>query len=104
MCDDKGLQSELGEVKKAIEQNNRALRGFDGEPGLVAQVRELQNTVCRLMTNDLPHMKDDLISEIKKLQEKSVMWPSLAKNFAGPIMVSIITALLVTLLHKLLFP
>lgn len=104
MTDDKYFEREMEELKRTVDSIDRCLRGgHDNEPGLVAQVRELQSTMLRIMSNDLPHLRTDILEEIKKLQEKSVMWPSLGKNFAAPIIIAVITAIIVTLLNGILF-
>lgn len=102
MCD-ANTKAEIDEIKKSVAQNNRALRGSNGDPGLVAEVRELSHNFDRLVENDLPHMKDDILDEIKKLHDKSITWPALGKGLVGPIIISVITALLVTGLHRIFF-
>lgn len=104
MCDDKTLRIELEHVKKCADQNNRALYGSNGDTGLLSDVADLKKTVDRIATNDLPHMKEDIMDELSKLQEKAVQWPSLGKGLVAPILIAVITALLVTGLHRIFFP
>lgn len=110
MCDDKAVAVEIQGLRKAveknadgIEQNNRALRGSNGNPGLAADVLSLKADMKTLKENDLPHMKNDILKEIKVLQEKALLWPVLGK-VGGNIITAIITALAVTALHAWLFP
>lgn len=109
MCDDKALAAELKNLTKAvdknssgIEQNNRALRGYNGTPGLVSDVTNLKEDVATMKDEVLPHMKDEILKEIKTLSEKTVLWPVLGKA-GGNIITAVVTALIVTLLHSWFF-
>ena len=104
MCDDKAIQVELEATKRVSEQNNRALYGTNGVPGLITEVQLLKKAVEEIATNDLPHMKTDLLDEIGKLQEKTVMWPSLGKGFLAPILMAVIIAVTTTFVLKYIFP
>lgn len=110
MCEDKQMTADLQAIQKSvnantagIEQNNRALRGYNGNPGLVADVKSVAEQVQILKDETIPHMKDDILKEIKILQEKTVLWPVLGK-VGGNIITAIVTALLITGLHAIFFP
>lgn len=104
MTADKATLTALEVVRQLVDANYRALRGHDDYPGLIAKVDELSKEVRRITTNDIPHLKAELLDEIRELQEKSVTWPGLGKGLLGPVFVSIVTAILVTLAHRIFFP
>ena len=97
-------RKEFEHLCQLVTSNNRALRGYDDQPGLVALVITLSDKVEKIINNDLPHLKADVMDEVEELHEKTVTWPGLGKGFLGPIFVSVITAIVVTLLQRLLFP
>jgi hypothetical protein len=103
MCDNKSLKVELDLVKKCSEQNNRALYGKNGEAGLIADVTSIKQTVEKIVTNDLPHLRTDLLKEIEDLKEDSWTWRGFRKEVASPIAIAIVTAVLVTVLHNIFF-
>lgn len=110
MCDNKEIQAEIKSLcekvdnnSAGIEQNNRALRGYNNTPGLVADVKSLSVQVQSLKEETIPHMKDDILKEIKVLQEKTVLWPVLGK-VGGNIITAVVTAILITGLHAIFFP
>ena len=103
MCDDKVLQNELDNVKNCSAENHRALYGHNGEIGLVGKVELIQRDLNKIVTNDLPHLEKDMLKVIKILEERSVTWPSLGKGLIQPVVVAVLTAVLVTWLHSVLF-
>jgi hypothetical protein len=104
MCDDKAVKVEVEAAKKVSQQNHRALYGTNGVPGLITEVQLLKKAVDKIATNDLPHMKAELMDEIGKLQEKTVMWPALGKGFLAPIVMAVIIAVTTTFVLKYVFP
>jgi hypothetical protein len=104
MCDDKAIQAELEANKKISEENRRALYGSNNTPGLITEVKLVKKSVDKIATNDLPHMKTELMNEISKLQEKTVLWPSLGKGFLAPVTMAIIIAIVTTFVIKLIWP
>lgn len=104
MCNDKSISAEIEATKKVSEQNRRALYGTNGVPGLITDVKLLQKSIDKIATNDLPHLKTELMDEIAKLQEKTVMWPSLGKGFIAPIFMAVIIAVITTLTLKTIWP
>lgn len=103
MCNDKAIEVQLEDLQERAKQNQRALYGFDNEAGLIAKVDSIAKDLNKVVSNDIPHLEKDILKVIALLEEKSVTWPKLGKGLVGPVVVAVITALLVTFLHSLLF-
>jgi len=103
MCDDGRIEEKLASVGKCSDECHRALYGHNGETGLISEVRSVAKDVTKIMTNDLPHLEADMLKVITLLEEKSVTWPGLAKGLVTPIVIAVITSVIVTVLHGLLF-
>lgn len=99
MCDGKEIKEQLKELKEAVKQNDRALRGSNGNAGLVADVRILREHVKSICDVELPALKEDVLDEISKLQVKAVLWPNLFRGILGPISVAVLTTILVAIVE-----
>lgn len=74
------IADKLDDIENCVQANNRALRGYDGEVGLVAKVEMLEKK---------------LDAKLEQLAEKSVTWPFLLQSMALPIMVAILITVLI---------
>jgi hypothetical protein len=101
--DNDALAVQIEDLKQCAEGNRRALRGYDGEIGLVGKVAGLETSIFTLKTSDLPHMEGRIMTAIKTQAEKNVTWPSLGKGLVAPIGVAVITAVLVSVIHSIFF-
>ena len=81
--EDRELERRLGVIEECGKANNRALRGYDGEIGLVARVELIQ----KLVENELAH-----------LTKSTVSWPFLLEKFFVPVSMAIIIGWLLYIL------
>jgi hypothetical protein len=93
--DDDGLEKRLARIEKCVDENSRAIRGHNSQVGMASRLWAVESTITKLVENDLPHMKNELLVEIKKLQDDSFSWNKVGKELVGPVIVAIVTALLV---------
>ncbi len=73
--EDQELERRLKTIENCSKENNRALRGYDGEIGLVARVE----LIYKLLDNDLKH-----------LTAKTVTWPWLLEKLLLPVSMALI--------------
>ena len=102
---DETLDKRLGDIESCVAANDRALRGYDGKPGLVADVARIEGKVDNihvLLSNDLDHACKSICKDIQLLKqtieardEQTVKWPYLRNKFFVPILASVLTALLI---------
>jgi hypothetical protein len=97
------LASQIEEVQRCSKENHRALRGSNGEVGLVGKVGGIEKSIDNLKQSDLPLMEARLMVEIKKLQEKSVLWPVLARGLVAPVTLAVIISVVITLINRFFF-
>jgi len=81
--EDRELERRLSNIEECGKQNNRALRGYDGEIGLIARVE----LIHKLIDNDLKH-----------LMEKTVSWPFLMERFFVPVALALVIGYLLYVL------
>lgn len=72
--EDRDLERRLSNIEECGKQNNRALRGYDGEIGLVARVELIQ----KLVENELAH-----------LTKSTVSWPFLLERIFVPLLMAV---------------
>lgn len=96
------LKEDIREVFDLAKQNQRTLRGSNGDKGLVTQVETIAKSVEAIVNTHLPTMKKELLAEIQKDREKNVTFPGLAAWFS-PVVSGLIVAILVSVIHALFF-
>lgn len=105
------LDEKLEKLEECAAENYRALRGSNGEVGLVGRVASLEEKVDKIISNDLPHLKEEILKELTNFRalyekdqqsatEKNVQWPRLAEKFLFPIILAVMTAVVVALIMK----
>ena len=103
---DEALDERLGKIESCVAANDRALRGYDSKPGLVADMARVEDkidNIHKLLANDLEHACESICKDIQLLKqsieardEQSVKWPYLRNKFFIPILTSVVTALVIT--------
>lgn len=99
MCSNAELGTRLETVEDCVKQNNRALRGKNGEGGMVQKLGVMHTEMTAIKTilnNDITHLKTLLELRLETQEEKAVNWIEIAKGWIVPILLSLITAILVT--------
>ena len=102
---DEALDERLGKIEGCVAANDRALRGYDGEPGLVADIARVEDKVDnihKLLANDLEHACESICKDIQLLRqsvetrdEQTVKWAYLRNKFFVPVLTSVVTALVI---------
>ena len=89
------LEAQVAEVKTHTTESDRALRGYDGEPGVVARLNEVQKKVDSMSTD----MKADheKLKEVAKYQADYPTLQWIAKYQTGKFVSYIAGALLLGL-------
>ena len=83
MCDIS--PSDFKEVKNAVAQNNKTLRGGNGVVGLVTTVELVRNDVAWIRTT------------MEKNNKSNVTWRWIVDKFGAPIIVAIIVSVIMIL-------
>ena len=89
--EEKELTKRLDALERIALENQRALRGSNGDAGLVADVRLLTQGVDHIkqfFENDLKHLSEIL----EEKETKTIKWMDLLKQFVAPILVSVLSA------------
>jgi len=93
------LATQIAELKTVVTDSSRALRGYNGEIGVVARVASLEKLLEKIMTNDIPHLRQDILHELEVYKEctevkseRNVTWPSLLFNFMLPVALGVLIA------------
>ena len=82
--EDQDLERRLKNIEECGKQNNRALRGYDNEIGLVARVELIQ----KLVENELAH-----------LTKSTVSWPFLLERIFVPLLMAVSIGYLLYILN-----
>lgn len=101
MCDTDEVKKRLDRIEKCVDENNRALRGHNGEPGIVAQVATMVvkvETLKTLLTNDMNHIKESIEQRDKYEHERLLSWSYVRDNALVPVIISLSTALVTAFL------
>lgn len=99
MCSNEELGARLEIVESCVKQNNRALRGKNGDGGMVQKLGVMHTEMCAIKTilnKDITHLKNLLELRLETQEEKAVNWIEIAKGWIVPVLLSVITAILVT--------
>ncbi len=99
MCSNEELGARLEIVEDCVKQNNRALRGKNGDGGMVQKLGIMHTemkAIKTILNNDITHLKTLLELRLETQEEKAVNWIEIAKGWIVPILLSLITAILVT--------
>ena len=74
------LEARVGEVGEDVKDSHRALRGYDAEPGLVAQTRELTSKIEDLHNSSRENKSNisDLQKRMRELEEYLEEYPTLS--------------------------
>ena len=83
MCDIS--PDDFKEIKNAVSQNNRTLRGGNGVVGLVTIVKVVQNDVSWIRAT------------MEKNNKSNVTWRWIVEKFGAPIIVAIIVSVIMIL-------
>ena len=51
---------DLDDIKRSVRENTRAIRGYNGDPGLVGDVGTLRKDVAEIKINHLPHIQKNI--------------------------------------------
>jgi hypothetical protein len=95
MCSNEELSLRLKKVENCVEQNNRALRGTNGDGGIVQKINVMAVEVKSIKTtleSQISHLGELIETKMSFQEKKSVSWIEVAKSMILPIILSIITA------------
>lgn len=90
------LPERIVQLEAMVQDCSRAIRGYDGDPGIIGRLSTLESLFDRFVSNDFPHMKEELMEKLADAQKESLQWRPIWKEFVAPIIVAVITALLIS--------
>lgn len=97
-------QEEIHEIRDSVKENTRALRGSNGDGGMIADVSNIKRDVAEIKDNHLAHLKSDLQAELLLLETRLMAYidkkfsdkdKSVMDSWVKPIILPLIIAYLV---------
>jgi len=102
----KPVQLTDSDIFQRVDELYRAIRGYDGVPGMAADVISLKESYRNLSEKLLPSLKQELIdvmcAKLELKDQPNVKWPDLLKGLFYPLIVAITSSAVTALvLHRL---
>ena len=85
----------LKQLGERVDELYRAIRGYNGEPGMAANLMWLMEAYKKTVEKDIPAMKQDIIdamcAKIDAKDQPNVKWPELLKGLFFPLLVALLS-------------